>query len=81
MSDLKQQRTLIDLKDDEAFLDINGVDDEDIEFIEYDIDEEAQMFHDDVESLSKEAKKKQEKAEGRCFIFKGGCPVFFKIVD
>lgn len=63
MSDLKQQGTLIDLKKDEAFLDINSVDDEDIEFIDYDIDEEAQMFHDDVESLSKEAKRKQEKAE------------------
>ncbi len=52
MSDLKQQNTFID-----------SVEDEEIEFIEYDIDEEAQIYHDDIEELSKEAKKKQEKAE------------------
>lgn len=52
MSDLEQQ---------EQFLD--NVEDEEIEFIEYDIDEEAQIYHDDVATLSKEAKKKQEKAE------------------
>ena len=63
MSDFKQQETLKDSKNDEALLDINNIDDEDIEFIEYDIDEEAQIYHDDVESLSKEAKKKHEKTE------------------
>ncbi len=54
MSDLKQQN--IDS-------DIDNIDDEAIEFIEYDIDDEAQIHHDDVESLSKEAKKKHEKEE------------------
>lgn len=56
MSDLKQQENIIDDL-------VDNVEDEEIEFIEYDIDEDAQMYHDDVESLTEEAKKKQEKAE------------------
>lgn len=42
---------------------VNGEVDEDIEFIEYNIDEDAQTFHDDVAKLSSEAMKKQKKAE------------------
>lgn len=56
MSDLKQQDDMLDKI-------VDNVEDEEIEFIEYDIDEDAQIYHDDVETLSKEAKKKQEKAE------------------
>lgn len=56
MSDLKQQDNIID-----DFID--NVEDEEIEFIEYDIDEDAQIYHDDVATLSKEARRKQEKAE------------------
>ena len=52
MSDLEQQDILAE-----------KVDDEEIEFIEYDIDEEAPTYEDDVEALSKEAKRKQEKQE------------------
>ncbi len=52
MSDLEQQDLLTD-----------KVDDEEIEFIEYNIDEDAETYRDDVEALSKEAKKKQEKQE------------------
>lgn len=54
MSDLKQQNT---------FIDIDSVEDEEIEFIEYDIDEETHIHCDDIETLSREAKKKHEKAE------------------
>lgn len=56
MSELKQQEDILD-----EFID--SVEDEEIEFIEYDIDEDAQIYHDDVVSLTEEAKKKQEKAE------------------
>ena len=56
MSDLKQQEDILDEL-------VDNVEDEEIEFIEYDIDEDAQIYHDDVVSLTEEAKKKQEKAE------------------
>lgn len=52
MSDLEEQKKVFDT-----------IDEEEIEFLEYNIDEEAETFHDDVEKLSNEAKKKQEKAE------------------
>ena len=46
MSELEEQKKVYD-----------PVDKEDIEFIEYNIDEEAQTYHDDVAKLSDEAKK------------------------
>lgn len=52
MSELEEQKKVYD-----------PVDKEDIEFIEYNIDEEAQTYHDDVAKLSDEAKKKQQKSE------------------
>ena len=52
MSDFKQQENFFD-----------EFEDEEIEFIEYDIDEEAEEYHDDVAALSKEARRQQEKAE------------------
>ena len=52
MSELEEQKKVYD-----------PVDKEDIEIIEYNIDEEAQTYHDDVAKLSDEAKKKQQKSE------------------
>lgn len=50
-----------DLEKDDLFAE--KVDDEEIEFIDYDIDEDTEVYQDDVETLSKEAKKKLEKQE------------------
>lgn len=52
MSDLNEQKNIMDTMDED-----------DIEFIEYNIDEAAETYHDDVAKLSDEAKKKQQKAE------------------
>ena len=55
MAKLKDQNKIDENID---MLDMDG-----IEFIEYDIDEDTETYRDDVAKLSKEAKKKQEKAE------------------
>lgn len=52
MSDLEEQRKVFDT-----------IDEDDIEFIEYSIDEDTETYHDDIAKLSDEAKKKQQKAE------------------
>lgn len=52
MSELEEQKRFYD-----------DVEEDDIEFIEYDIDEKPETYHDDVAKLSNEAKRKQRKAE------------------